>query len=45
MPLRELGERAVRLLLETPAQAPIEEQVSRPMTLVVRESTAPARAR
>jgi len=43
MPLRELGERAVRLLLETPAQAPIEEQVSRPMTLVVRESTAPPR--
>jgi LacI family transcriptional regulator len=45
MPLRELGERAVRLLLQEPPQAPIQEQVSRPMTLVVRESTAPPAGR
>jgi LacI family transcriptional regulator len=41
MPLRELGELAVRLLLQEPPQALIKEQVSRPMTLMVRESTAP----
>lgn len=43
MPLRELGARAVQLLLSTDPDASIEEVVGEPTELVVRESTGPAR--
>jgi LacI family transcriptional regulator len=43
MPLDALGRRAVELLVTQPFEAPIEEIVSGPIELVVRESTAPPR--
>ena len=44
MPLRELGARAVDLLLATDPSAPITEVVTTPIELVVRQSTAPPTA-
>ena len=41
MPLRELGARAVQLLLNTPPDAPVEEILADDFGLVQRESTAP----
>jgi LacI family transcriptional regulator len=40
MPLRELGARAVHLLLSTPPDAPVEEILADDFRLVQRESTA-----
>lgn len=42
MPLRELGERAVELLLRTPPAEPVDEIVDGDIDLVVRGSTGPA---
>jgi LacI family transcriptional regulator len=41
MPLRELGARAVRSLLDTPPDAPVEMLLGDDFALVRRESTAP----
>ncbi|MEW9516127.1 LacI family DNA-binding transcriptional regulator [Streptomyces tubercidicus] len=43
MPLREMGDRAVRLLLSHDRTEPIRETVAEPMSLVVRESTSAPR--
>lgn len=43
MPLEALGRRAVELLVSLPFEAPIEEIVSGPIELAVRESTAAPR--
>jgi DNA-binding LacI/PurR family transcriptional regulator len=45
MPLRELGARAIELLLSAEPSAPITEVVASPIELVVRESTAAPRRR
>ena len=41
MALDGLGDRAVRLLLDNPADAEIREVVREPIELIVRGSTAP----
>jgi LacI family transcriptional regulator len=43
MPLRELGAKAVQLLRTTAPDEDVEVEVSDPITLIVRESTAPPR--
>ena len=45
MPLRELGARAIELLLSSDPSAAITEVVASPIELVERESTAPPRGR
>jgi LacI family transcriptional regulator len=42
MPLDDLGRRAVDLLLSRPFDEPVEEVVSGPIDLIIRQSTAPA---
>lgn len=41
MPLEQLAQRAVDLLLDTAADAPVAEMIPGPMTLIQRASTAP----